>query len=494
MGEQIIWILSGIALFFLVSCLYILREARRLSSIVKEKIKKEESDKELLEETLREKELLESQLEEAKKSNEKNHKLAFYDYTTGLPNNLALTEILDGTMKTFRKEETMVLLYLDLEELERLDRQMSYAYKDELLVDVADRLRQALNENDMLVCVDGDRFIILAQNLDAAEMVEEKIKRVQKLFTYPFVLAATEIFLNINMGICIAPQDGKTAQTLLKNLNTALFAAKRKGKNQYCYFEEELSKTMMNRIELQSQLRNGIENEEFEVYYQPQVDIKTEKVKGFEALVRWNHPTRGTLLPKDFLSLAEDTGLIVAIGKWVILAACRQLKHWQDLGYLDLTININLSLRQLREKNLAEEVGQIFKETGIAPGSIRFDIAEQAAVEEPELAVERIRELGALGAKISLDHFGLGLCYLEHLAEIPIDSIKIDRSFIEKEDARSMPVLMELAKAYGADMAAGGIENEAQKKLLIDTGCELAQGFLYSRAVTAKEAEEFLKW
>lgn len=494
MGEQIIWVLSGAVLFLMICCLYAVRDLRRLSRIVKEKEVKEAEAVEQLEGLSRDKELLKIQLEETKKSSEKNHKLAFYDYKTGLPNNLALTELLDGTMKTFRKDEKLVLIYIDLEELERLDHQVSYAYKDELLVDVADRLRQALDENNMLTCVDGDRFIILAQNLDSAEAMEEKLKRIKKLFSYPFVLAATEIFLNINIGICVAPQDGKTAQTLLKNLNTALFAAKRKGKNQYCYFEEELSKKMMSQIELQSQIRNGIDNEEFEVYYQPQVNIKTEKVKGFEALVRWNHPTRGMLLPEVFLPLAEDTGLIVSIGKWVIKEACKQLKLWQEMGYDDLMISMNLSLRQLREKNLAEEIQLIFKETGVKPDKILFDIPEQATVEEPELVVKRIQELETLGVRISLDNFGLGLCYLEHLAEIPVYSFKIDRSFVEKEDEHSIPVLMALAKAYGASLVAGGVENEAQKKLLMDTGCELVQGFLYSKAVTAKEAEEFLKW
>lgn len=494
MGEQIIWIFSGVTLFLLLCCLYALHDARRLSGIVKEKEEKEAKAVEQLEELTKDKELLEIQLEETKKSSEKNHRLAFYDYKTGLPNNLALTELLDGTMKTFRKDEKLVLIYIDLEELERLDRQVSYAYKDELLVDVADRLRQALEENDMLTCVDGGRFIILAQNLDSAEAIEEKLKRIRKLFSYPFVLAATEIFLNINIGICVAPQDGKTAQTLLKNLNTALFAAKRKGRNQYCYFEEELSKAMMSRIELQSQLRNGIEKEEFEVYYQPQVDIKTERVKGFEALVRWNHPTKGVLLPEAFLPLAEDTGLIVTIGKWVVLEACRQLKLWNEAGYRDLMIGMNLSLRQLREKNLTEEIQWILKETGVKPDNILFDIPEQAAVEEPDLTVKRIQELESLGVKISLEHFGLGLCYLEHLADIPIHSFKIDHSFVEKEDERSLPVLMALAKAYGANLVAGGVENEAQKRLLLGTGCDLVQGFLYSEPVGSKEAEEFLKW
>lgn len=494
MGEQIIWVMSGAVLFLLACCLYVLHDSRRLSRTIRQLEGKEKESEEQMEGLFRDKEILEIQLEEAKKNSEKNHKLAFYDYKTGLPNSLALTEILDGTMKTFRKDEKLVLIYIDPEEMERLDQQISYDYKDELLVDIADRLRQELDENDMLACVDGERFIILSQNLDSVEAVEEKLKRVKKLFSYPFALAATEIFLNINMGICFGPQDGKTAQTLLKNLNTALLAAKRKGRNQYCYFEEELSKKMMSRIELQSQLRNGIDKEEFEVYYQPQVDIKTEKVKGFEALIRWNHPTKGMLLPGEFLPLVEGTGLIVTIGKWVIHEACKQLKLWQDLGYHDLIITINLSLRQLREKNLAEDIQEILRETGVDADKILFDIAEQAAVEEPELIVEQIQKLEKLGVGISLDHFGLGLCYLEHLAEIPIHSFKIDRLFIEKEDERSMPVLKALAKAYGASLVAGGVENEAQKKLLMDTGCELLQGFLYSEAVTAEAAEEFLKW
>ena len=494
MGEHILWILSGVILFLLVSCVYVMFDARRLAKGKKIAEEKEIVASEQLETLNREKELLELQLEETKKNNEKNHKLAFYDYTTGLPNLLTLTEMLDGTIKTLRKDETLVLISIDLEQLESLDRNMSYAYKDELLVDVTDRLRQVVDETDLLACVNGDRFIILAQNLSNAEEVEEKVKRVKKVFSYPFVLAATEVFMNINMGICFGPRDGKTAQTLLKNLNTALFAAKNKGKNEYCYFEEELAREMMSRIELQSQLRTGIENEEFKVYYQPLVDIKTEKVRGFEALLRWNHPTRGILLPEVFLPIAEDTGLIVVIGKWALKKACEQLADWQQKGYTDILVAVNLSLRQLKEKKLAAEIKEILEETGAKPEQLLLEISEQVAVEEADMIVQRIKELNELGIKISLDHFGIGMCYLEHLVEIPLYSFKIDRSFIEKEDERSMPVLTALAKAYGASLMAGGVENESQKKLLAQTGCEWVQGFLYSEAVEAEAAEEFLKW
>lgn len=494
MGEKIIWILSGAVLFLMVFCIYAVWESRRSIKRIQAAVGEKEETKAQIEALTREKELLEVQLEEAKKNNEKNQRLAYYDTTTGLPNELTLTEILDGTVKTLRKDETLSLIYIDLEHLDGPDGQMSYVYKDEFLVDVTDRLKQALDENDLLACVSGDRFVILTQNISSTEEIEEKVKRIQKIFSYPFVLAATEIFMNINMGICFGPKDGKTAQTLLKNLNTALFAAKHKGKNQYCYFEEELAKAMMNRIELQSQMRTGIDNNEFEVYYQPQVDMKTEKVRGFEALLRWKHPTRGLLLPDSFLPIAEDTGLIVPIGKWVIETACSQLKAWQEQGYHDLDVSVNLSLRQLREKQLVSEVKEIIEKTGVEKEHLLFEIPEQATIEEAELVVSRIQELEELGVKVSMDNFGMGLCYLEHMEKMPIHAFKIDRTFVEKEDSRSMPVLMALAKAHGAELVAGGVENEAQKKLLSETGCKWVQGFLYSEPVTKEEAENFLKW
>lgn len=250
----------------------------------------------------------------------------------------------------------------------------------------------------------------------------------------------------------------------------------------------------MSRIELQSQLRSGIENHEFEVYYQPQVDVKTEKVKGFEALVRWKHPARGMLLPDSFLPIAEETGLIVPIGRWVMETACKQLKKWQDMGYQDLFISINLSLRQLREKQLTAEIKELIERTGVRPEKLLFEIPEQAATEETELVISQLEALKELGVKLSLDNFGKGIGYLEYLDAVQVHTLKIDRAFIEKEDSRSMPVLTALAKAYGAGLAAGGVEKETQKKLLKDTGCELVQGFLYSEAVTAEEAESFLKW
>lgn len=494
MTDLLIWILLGMVLFLMANLIVSQRERKQLRAglgAISEKMSEEEDQMETL---IREKEILTAQLEEAKKSSEKNQKLAFYDPTTGLPNELTMMEILEGAIKTLRKEEILALIYIDMEHFEGLNGRMNYAYKDELLVDITDRLRQAVDENDLLCCINGDRFVILVQNLSLAEEVEEKVKRVGKIFSYPFVLAATEVFLNINMGICFGPRDGKTAQTLVKNLNTALFAAKRKGKNQYCYFEEELSKEMMSRIELQSQLRTGIENDEFEVYYQPQVDAKTEKVRGFEALLRWNHSTRGILLPEVFLPLAEETGLIVPIGQWVIEKACRQLKLWQEEGYTKLIVSVNLSLRQLREKTLVAQIKEILEATGVDRGRLLIEIPEQAAVEESVLVISRIQELAQLGVQVSFDNFGLGLSYLEYLKEVSVHSLKIDRSFVEKEDGRFLPVLLALAKAYGAELTAGGVENEEQKKLLFDTGCTWVQGFLYSEPVTAEEAEKLLSW
>jgi polar amino acid transport system substrate-binding protein len=467
---------------------------KRLKESIKKLKKTIDETNSRLEELEREKALLETSLEETKKSNEKNRRLAYYDYITGLPNRFVLTDMLEGTMKTLRKDENLVLIYLDLEYLEELDGRMSYAYKDELLVDITDRLRQAVDESDLLACVDGDRFIVLIQNPASAEEVEEKVKRIAKVFSYPFVLAATEIFMNINMGICFGPRDGKTAQTLLKNLNTALFAAKEKGKNQYCYFEEELSKEMMSRIELQSQLRSGIENQEFEVYYQPQIDLKTEKVKGFEALLRWNHPTRGVLSQESFLPLAEESGLIVSIGEWVIREACTQLKHWEQMGYSKLVISINLSLRQIREKNMVNEIEKILEELQVDKSCLIFEIAEKTIEEEGELAFSQMKRLKELGVKLALDHFGMGLSYLEPLKEISPDAFKLDRAFVECEGKFSVPAAKAVAKAYGAALMAGGVERVEQKKILLEGGCTWAQGFLYSGPVPAKEAEELLKW
>lgn len=494
MREEIIWILSGVALFLLGYLMFCLYERKRLMKEVRGLHKSEEDMGGQVETLTREKEFLESQLEEAKKNVEKNRKLALYDYITGLPNHLALTEILEGAVKTLRKDETLVLICIDPEYFEGLDKQMSYAYKDELLVDITDRLRQAVNESDLLACVDGNRFVVLAQNLASVEEIEEMVKRVKKVFSYPFVLAATEIFMSIYIGVCLGPKDGKTAQTLLKNLNTALLAAKRKGKDQYCYYEESLSKEMMSRIELQSQLRAGIENKEFELYYQPQVDLRTEKVRGFEALIRWMHPARGVLLRENFLSIAEETGLVVPIGRWVLEEACMQLSRWQEQGYQDLVISINLSLRQLREKNLVSEVRKIVEKTGVDQSRLLFEIPEQALMEEPAMTAEQVQRLEGLGVQISLDNFGKGLCYPKELESLSAHTFKIDPSFVKNEDGRSLPALMALAKAYGGGLAAEGVEKEGQKKLLSNAGCEWVQGVLYSEPVTAAEAEQLLKW
>lgn len=497
MQEGMIWALSGAVLFLLVCLLISFYERNRLRKGIRQVAKEsEKSDKvaSQAENLLREKELLEFQLQEAKKSEEKNRKIALYDYVTGLPNYLALTELLEGTIKTLRKEETLGLIYIDLEYSENPDRQISHAYRDELLVDVTDRLRQVVDENDLLSCVDGDRFIILVQNMESQEAVEEKVKRIQKVFSYPFVLAATEVFMNASMGICLGPRDGKTAKALLKNLDTALFAARQKGRNQYCYFEESLSQEMMSRIELRSQLRAGLENKEFAVYYQPQVDIRTEKLRGFEALLRWKHPTRGMLLPEAFLPIAEETGFIVPIGKWLFLEACAQLAQWQEEGYGELFVSVSLSLRQLREKELISEIREALEKTEVEPSQLLIELSGQAAAEEPSMVMEQAQQLEKLGIRIILDDVGLGALLQGDLGEMPVCSVKLGSSFVQKEDSRLATVFMAAAKAYGLSLAADGVERESQKKLLGDMGCSWAQGALYSEPVTAAEAEAFLNW
>ncbi|MSS63096.1 putative bifunctional diguanylate cyclase/phosphodiesterase [Velocimicrobium porci] len=436
--------------------------------------------------------------EELKKSEEKYKKTAYTDHITGLPNRTAFTEQLDSVIKTLRKDETIALMYIDLDNFKRINELLGHSYGDELLIDATDRIKQITDENDYLSCFGGDEFIILTQNIEDVGVYEEKIKKIQSIFSYPFVLAAREFFVTLSIGVCLVPKDGKTTQTVLKNLDSALYAAKSNGKNTYFYYDESINKDLMDKIEIQAQLRSAITNQEFDIYYQPQIDLENEKIIGFEALLRWNHPTKGVILPAEFIQVAEETGLIVTIGEWVLKRACEQLKEWENQGFPSVILAVNLSRRQFRDKHLVSMVSNIIEETGIAPNCLELEIKEEIAIEDINYTMQCILDLRQKGVLFSLDDFGTGYSSLNYLKHLPLDSLKLDKSFIdsitEDRDSRAIiSTLISLARALGINVIAEGVESGSQEDFLKDAKCNQAQGFLYSEPVPAKAAGRLLE-
>jgi len=267
----------------------------------------------------KEKAEIDEKYNELLKHEEKTRKIAYLDMLTGLPSKVALEEMLESTLKTLRKDEMAGLIYADVDNLKRINDRLGRSAGDELLVDVAGRFRQGLEEDDFLSCIGGGCFMILSQNLESTENLEEKIKKIYNVFSFPFSVSGSDVFISLNIGVCLIPKDGKTTQTLMKNLDAALYEAKKMGENNYCYYDESFSNELMEKIQLQSELRNAIADDQFEIYYQPQVVLQSEEINGFEALIRWNHPERGIVLPDEFLPVAEESGLLNAIENQVLL-------------------------------------------------------------------------------------------------------------------------------------------------------------------------------
>lgn len=488
-------------LFCMVLLLYVAGKSKKLRSISRNNVFLEEKIVELSTELEKEKQdrtALQERYEELKKTEEKSRKLATTDQVTGLPNRMAFTEIMDGVLKTFRKEETIAVMHIDVDDFKKIVEILGRSYGEELLIDVTDRLKQVMDENDFLACLGGDEFLVLSQNMEDMGEYEEKVKKIRNVFSYPFVLATREVFVTVCIGIAFAPKDGKTTQTILKNLDSALFRAKSKGRNSYCYYDEEINKELMGQIELQSQIRSGMDNGEFVIYYQPQINLDSKEISGFEALLRWNHPAKGMLLPAEFVPTAEKAGLMVSIGKWMFSEICNQLKKWEEEGFGQIEVSINLSGRQFADVGLIGYVIETLEQTKVNPKQITMEIKEEIALEDLSQTISTIEKLKEVGIRFSLDNFGTGYSSMNALKQLPIDNLKIDKVFLdeileENSNEDILEAMISVAKAFHFNVIAQGVESSNQEMFLKKTDCNLVQGFLYSEPVSKESAGKILE-
>ncbi|MDD3172940.1 MAG: EAL domain-containing protein [Herbinix sp.] len=435
--------------------------------------------------------------EELNKNKESMKKLAYTDYLTELPNRTAFTEMLDNIMITLRNEETIAIMDIDIDNFKNINDSLGHSYGDELLIDVTYRLKQAMDENDYLARIGGDEFIVLTQNLQDTVSFEDKIKKIKNVFSYPFVLSTKEYFVTVSIGVAFAPKDGRTSQALTKNVDSAMYVAKANGKNTHVYFEYSFNQKLTEKIETQSELRKALERNEFVLFYQAQMNLDTKQVVGFEALIRWNHPTKGLVYPDEFIYLAEETGLIVPIGKWVLQTACHQLKQWSE-SFPDITMAVNLSARQFKDRDIVKLVYDIIEETGINPNSLELEITETIALDDIEYTIATIQELKKIGVSFSLDDFGTGYSSMNYLKRLPVSNLKIDRSFLntvmeDQCDQKIIQAIINLARNLDLYVIAEGVESSDQEVFLKESNCNKAQGFLYSKPVPKDKAVLFLK-
>ena len=435
--------------------------------------------------------------EELNKNRENMKKLAYSDYLTELPNRTAFTEMLDNIMLTLRSEETVGILDIDIDNFKNINDSLGHSYGDELLIDVTYRLKQVLDDNDYLARIGGDEFVVLTQNLTDTVTYEEKIKKIKNVFSYPFVLSTKEYFVTVSIGVAFAPKDGKTSQALIKNVDSAMYVAKANGKNTHAYFDYSFNQKLTEKIETQSELRKAIERDEFVLYYQAQMNLETKQVVGFEALIRWNHPTKGMIGPDEFIYLAEETGLIIPIGKWVIRTACHQLKQWSQ-EYPDITMAVNLSGRQFKDRDIVKMVYDVIEETGINPKNLELEITESIALDDIEYTISTIQELRKIGVNFSLDDFGTGYSSMNYLKRLPVSNLKIDKSFLDtvmedRSDQKIIQTIITLARNLDLFVVAEGVESFDQEEFLKESNCDRAQGYLYSKPVPKDMAIQFLK-
>lgn len=441
---------------------------------------------------------MEEQYQQLKNVEERNRKLAYGDYLTDLPNRVSFMEKIGEVMQSVHPDESIGIFFIDLDSFKNVNDTLGHSYGDEMLIDVTERLKQALDEGDYLARFGGDEFIILTQNVKDSGELEEKAKHIQNVFSYPFVLATQEFFITVSIGIVVAPKDGKTSQVLLKNADSAMYAAKKMGKNTYCFYDETINEELMDKMELQSELYAALEKKEFEVYYQAQIDMEKQVIAGFEALVRWNHPERGLLFPYSFVGVAEETGLIVPMGAFVLEESIAQLKKWHNMGFSGITMAVNLSARQFNDPQLVNMVASLIDKYQIEPSSLELEITETIAMSDLENTLSIIEQFKKAGIHISLDDFGTGYSSMNYLKHLPVDHLKIDKSFMDtaldsERDEKIVSTIISLAKTLDMEVIAEGVENKEQVVFLKKARCNRVQGFLYSKPIPAKDAEKLLQ-
>jgi diguanylate cyclase (GGDEF)-like protein len=447
--------------------------------------------------------LYNSELQQAKA--EINY-LIHHDSLTHLPNQLSLREQFNQVQSQDISDEKLVtVLCLDLDRFNQINDNLGQAVADVLLKAVAERIKTCVGNSGIVARLNTTQFaIILAfaqQDACSTQYKREVGNLAQTLLnslSQTFELAKQELFITASIGIALYPRDGTEIEQLLNHANTALTQAKQHGGNQYQFYSTAFNIGSSDRLALQSSLRHALERQELLLYYQPQVNLKTGQIVGAEALVRWQHPERGLISPDKFIPIAEETGLIVPIGEWVLKTACQQTKVWQNAGFSHLRIAVNLSSRQFSQIDLRHQLVAILMETGLDPKYIELELTESMLVHNTEVAIRRLNALKSLGVKIAIDDFGTGYSSLSYLQQFPFDILKIDRCFIQNitdnpNNAAITKAIIEMAKTLNLKLMAEGVETEAELSFVCQNHCDGMQGYLFSRPLPSHDFEQLLK-
>ena len=433
--------------------------------------------------------------------------LAYYDTVTQLPNRALFEDRLAQAVAIARaKNQSLGVLFISLDQFKKVNDSLGHGPGDSLLKEFAERLKSCISKSDTVARFGSDEFALLRSQISGTKDVIETIGSLSQVLKFSFDLPGHELFATASVGVSLFPLDGDDSQTLLKNAGAALYKAKKSGGANYQFYTADMHDLATSRLALETNLRRAITNQEFLVHYQPRVAVDSLAITGVEALVRWQHPQLGLVPPSEFIPLAEDTGLIVPIGEWVLRTACLQGRRWRDEGFAPIQIAVNISGRQFRDQDLSETVIRILEETGFPPVNLELELTESSVMQDADFASGVLSRLKSMGIKISIDDFGTGFSSLVSLKRLPIDALKIDRTFVrdatrDTDDAALVMAIITLAHNLRLKVIAEGVETEEQLKFLQLLRCDEIQGFLFSKPLPAEaltslfdsHAERFLE-
>jgi len=446
---------------------------------------------------------------ERRKAEESVRQLAYYDSITGLPNRDLFKEHLSMALhQAERSKEKIAVMFLDLDNFKRVNDSLGHEAGDALLKAVSERLHESLRSSDLaardvadmnssLARLGGDEFTVMLSGLHGIEHVEMIAQRILDRIAEPMMLSGNRVCVSSSIGIAIYPEDGEDLDTLLRNADAAMYEVKSQGRNGVFFYDNALRQQSHDRLELESELHTAIEQDQLTLFYQPKVDAETCQLLGFEALIRWIHPERGMVSPIDFIPVAEESGLILPMGAWVIKTACRQYQAWRKVTDTEFSVSVNLSAHQFADEHLMATIRDILIETEMPAQYLEFEITETVLMQDADAAMKILDQMKVMGLRVSIDDFGTGYSSISYLKYFPADVLKIDREFVkdlphDEQDATITNAIILLGKALNMGIVAEGVETESQLQWMRDKGCDQIQGYLFSPPVPPERAEEML--